>query len=263
VPVKRVYEVAINTLSGRAEAEEYAADTLNPVTQGYALTGDHNVVEADVVVRYRIRDAAEWAFYGPTPDDVLRVEVTTAMVRSLGETAVDRVLSDGRKDLIALATRRAQAGLDACHSGLEVSSIELTRLAPPPSLIPEFDAVQSAYIGAETRRKEAQAFAATAIPQAQSAADTMLQSARGASESESAAARGAADAFHALDGEYRANAAVVRERLYRDAVELALRSSGRVRWIPAPIGGKYNNFRVSIPSGGQGTPVIVEDEDEK
>jgi modulator of FtsH protease HflK len=144
-----------------------------------------------------------------------------------------------------------------------VSSIELTRLAPPPSLIPEFDAVQSAYIGAETRRKEAQAFAATAIPQAQSAADTMLQSARGASESESAAARGAADAFHALDREYRANAAVVRERLYRDGVEVALRSSGRVRWIPAPIGGKYNNFRVSIPSGAPGTPVIVEDEDEK
>jgi hypothetical protein len=46
-------------------------------------------LEADVVVRYRIRDAAEWAFYGPTPDDVLRVEVTTAMVRSLGEMAVD------------------------------------------------------------------------------------------------------------------------------------------------------------------------------
>ena len=35
VPVKRDYEVAISTLSGRAEAEEYAADTLNPVTQGY------------------------------------------------------------------------------------------------------------------------------------------------------------------------------------------------------------------------------------
>ena len=263
VPVKRVYEVAISTLSGRAEAEEYAADTLNPVTQGYALTGDHNIVEADVVVRYRIRDAAQWAFYGPTPDDVLRVEVTTAMVRSLGEMAVDRVLSDGRKDLIAMATRRAQAGLDACHSGLEVSSMELTRLAPPPSLIPEFDAVQSAYIGAETRRKEAQAFAATAIPQAQSAADTMLQSARGSAESDLSAARGAADAFRALDREYRANAVVVRERLYRDGVEIALRSAGRVRWIPAPVGGRYNNFRVSIPSGGQTTPVIVEDEDEK
>ena len=109
VPVKRVYEVAISTLSGRTAQEEYAADTLDPVTQGYALTGDHNIVEVDVVVRYRIRDAAEWAFYGPKPDDVLRVEVTTAMIRSLGEMPVDRVLADGRKDLITTATRRGSS----------------------------------------------------------------------------------------------------------------------------------------------------------
>ena len=262
VPVKRVYEVSIGTLSGRTAQEEFAADTLDPVAQGYALTGDHNIVEADIVVRYRIRDAAEWAFYGPTPDDVLRVEVTTAMVRSLGEMPVDRVLSDGRKDLIASATRRAQAGLDACHSGLEVSSIEMTRLAPPPSLVPEFDAVQSAYIGAETSRKQAQAFAETAIPQAQATADAMLQGARGQAESDRATARGDAGAFRALDQEYRSNPAVVRERLYRDAVELALRAAGRVRWIPPPTGGKYSNFRVSVPSGSV-TPVIVEDEDEK
>ena len=30
------------------------------------------------------------------------------------------------RDLIATATRRAQAGLDAAHSGLELASLELT-----------------------------------------------------------------------------------------------------------------------------------------
>ena len=129
--------------------------TLDPLVQGYALTGDQNIVHVEVVARYRVRDAAEWAFYGPNADDVMRVEVTAAMVRSLGEMGVDRVLADGRKDLIATATRRAQAGLDASHSGLELASLELTRLAPPLALASEFDAVQSAYIGAETRKKEA------------------------------------------------------------------------------------------------------------
>ena len=107
--------------------------TLDPLTQGYALTGDHNIVHVDMVARYRVRDPAEWAFYGPKSEDVLRVEVTAAMVRSLGEMGVDRVLSDGRKDLIATATKRAQAGLDASHTGLELSSLELTRLSPPAS----------------------------------------------------------------------------------------------------------------------------------
>src|ERR1700675_3213842 len=151
-----------------------------------------------MVARYRVRDAAGWAFYGARSEDVLRVEVTAAMVRSLGEMGVDRVLADGRKTLIATATSRAQAGLDACRSGLELSSLELTRLAPPAALASEFDAVQSAFIGAETAKKEAQAFAETAIPAAQGVADSSVQNARANSAAAISQARGESEAFRAL-----------------------------------------------------------------
>ena len=151
---------------------------LNPVTQGYALTGDQNIVHVNMVARYRVRDPAEWAFYGPKAEDVLRVEVTAAMVRSLGEMGVDRVLADGRKELVATATRRAQAGLDAAHSGLEISSLELTRLAPPVALASEFDAVQSAFIGAETSKEGGPGLRRDAHPAAQAEADSSVQSAR-------------------------------------------------------------------------------------
>src|SRR5689334_1850393 len=165
VPVRHISELAVETLaSGSSDPEE---PTLDPLTQGYALTGDQNIVHVLMEVRYRVRDSAEWAFYGPRSEDALRTEVTAAMVRSIGEVGVDRALSDGRKDLIAAATRRAQAGLDAAHAGLELSSLEVTRLSPPRALASDFDAVQSAYIGAETVRKDAEAFASTVIPQAQ------------------------------------------------------------------------------------------------
>jgi membrane protease subunit HflK len=175
------------------------------------------------------------------------------MVRSLGEMGVDRVLSDGRKSLVATATRRAQAGLDASRSGLELTSLELTKLAPPRALAPEFDAVQSAFIGAETRRKEAQAFAETALPQAQAAADAQIQQAHAASSAELAQATGEGAAFLALDRQYRANPSVVRERLYRDAVERAIGQAGNVRWVPPPVGGSYHGFRITIgPSRAAG-----------
>jgi membrane protease subunit HflK len=252
VPVKHVYEVAVGTLAPNPGAEdEYYSSSLDPITQGYALTGDQNIVHASVVARYRVRDAAEWAFYGPNADDVLRVEVTAAVVRSLGEIAVDRVLADGRKDLIADATARAQAGLDACHAGLE----------PPAALAADFTAVQSAFIGAETKRKEAQAFAEGAIPQAQAQADTATQAARGAADADIARARGEAGAFVALEHEYRLNPAVVRERLYRDAVERAISASSSVRWVPPPVGGKYERFRITVPSTAAPPVSAGEDED--
>ena len=263
VPVRHVWEVGVNTLAATLIDEEEASgdpNTLDPITQGYALTGDRNIVQAEVVARYRVRDAAEWAFYGPDANDVLRVEVSAALVRSLGEMGVDRVLADGRKSLVATAMRRAQEGLDACHSGLELSSLELTRLAPPYALANEFDAVQSAYIGAETKRKEAQAFAETVIPQAQGTTDAALQNAQGTAESDLAIARGDAGAFLALDREYRASSAVVGERLYRDAVERAIGVAGSVRWLPPPTGDKYNGFRITISGTGL-TPMAGQGED--
>jgi len=260
VQVKRVSEVQVNALMSGApaastpqegededEVPDYSS-SLSPL-QGYAITGDHNIVHVNMVARYRVRDPAEWAFYGADSERMLRVEVTAAMVRSLGEMGVDRVLSDGRKDLIVTATRRAQAGLDASRSGLELTSLELTSLTPPVALAGDFDAVQSAFINAETRKKDAQAYAESAIPQAKAAADTSIQTARAEASSDIARAHGEAAAFLALDREYRANPIVVRERLYRDAVEQAISKAGSVRWIPPPDRGTYRGFRITI-----GTP---------
>jgi len=250
VQTKHVWELPVNTL---ATVDGWRSEnSLDPLTQGYALTGDQNIVHVTMVARYHVRDPAEWAFYGPNADDVLRVEVTAAMVRSLGEMGVDQVLAEGRKSLIATATVRAQAGLDAAHSGLELSSLELTRLAPPVALATEFDAVQSAFIGAETKKKDAQAFAQSAIPKAQAAADAALQSARATVASDHARATGDADAFRALDREYQANPVVVGERLYRDAVDRAI-GVAKVEWVPPPAGDHYQGFRVSLPLVGAGT----------
>lgn len=268
VQVKHVSEVPVATLSGFENDDEDVApsETLDPLSQGYAVTGDHNILQVVMMARYRVRSPAEWAFYGPKSEDILRVEVTAAMIRSIGEMPVDRVLSDGRKELIATAMRRAQQGLDTAHSGLELSSLELVFLAPPAALLRDFDEVQSAYIGAETKKKDAQAYAEAVIPQAQARADASVQTARGDADAALAQARGDADAFQAIEQEYKKNRVVVRERLYRDAVERALGSAAQIRWVPPPIGGSYHGFRIQItPSvaGAKSQPFPTRaDEDE-
>jgi membrane protease subunit HflK len=259
VQTKKVREVRVYTLAPGAGAVPVDDDeggpgtgSLDPLTQGYAVTGDQNIVQLTVVARYRVSDPGAWEFYGPSAEAVLRTEVTAAMVRSIGEMGVDRVLSDGRKDLIAIAARRAQAGLDAAHSGLELSSLELTRLAPPAALVIDFSAVQSAFIGAETKKKDAQAFAETAVPQAAAQTNAALQAARATADADLARARGESEAFRALDHEYRANPGVVRERLYRDGIEKAI-AAANVRWVPPPIGGGYHGLRITIgPPGSTG-----------
>jgi membrane protease subunit HflK len=244
VDVKHVSELDVATLV----TSRHVLATLDATVDGYALTGDQNIIHVEMVARYQVRDAAEWAFYGPNVEDIVRAEVTAAMVRSIGEMGVDHVLSDGRADLIKVATKRAQAGLDAAHTGLVLSSLELARLQPPLTLRKDFDAVQSAVIGATTSQKQAQEFAQRAVPQAQADADAALQQARGDAAAAHARATGDADAFLALDREYRANPSVMRERLYRDAVDKAM-AAATVRWVPPPVGSRYQQLRVTVNAG--------------
>ena len=246
VKVKHVWQTPIQTLAESPSSYAAFTDTLDPLVDGYALTGDRNVVHVAMVARWRVQDPAEWAFYGPIAEDILRVEVAAAMMRSLGEMGVDHVLSDGRKDLIETAKRRAQAGLDAANSGLALVALELTELAPPRALAKDFDAVQTAYIETETKRKEAEAYAQNVVPRAQAAADAALQAARADSAAAQARARGDAEAFLALDRQYRANPAIVHERLYRDAVEKAINGAAEVRWVPPPSGGRYQGLRLQV-----------------
>jgi membrane protease subunit HflK len=265
VQVKHIREVPVLTLAPSSdvlERDQGSDNTLDPLTEGYALSGDQNIVQANMVAHYRIRDPAEWAFYGAPSEDIVRVEVTAAMVRSLGEMGVDRVLSDGREQLIATVSRRVQEGLDDAHSGLELSSLELTNLAPPAALASDFNEVQSSFIQAQTQQNEANAFAKSAIPQAQAEADQTVQAAHGDADSAQATADGDAKAFRALAAEYHQDPDVIRERLYREAVERAIDAAGSVRWIPPPSGGSYRGFRITIklPAGTAGGTTPGDDE---
>jgi membrane protease subunit HflK len=253
VKTKHVGQLSIETL---AEPAQWFGrrDTLDPLVVGYALTGDQNIVHVSMLAHYRVRDPADWAFYGPRSEDILRVEVTAAMVRSLGEMGVDHVLADGRKDLIAAATRRAQAGLDAAHAGLALVSLELTGLSPPRALSEDFDAVQSAYIETETQRKDAQAFAQDVIPKGHADADASVQAARAYAAVSLARARGDAEGFLALVQQYRASPSVVRERLYRDMVEKTIGGAQAVRWVPPAARGAHERMRVLVNPEEVATP---------
>ena len=247
VKTKHVDQQPIDTL---AYSGDWSVNlqTLDPLV-GYALTGDQNVVKVAMMASYRVQDPVDRAFYGPAVESILVTEVSAAMVRSLGEMSIDRALADGRKELIATASRRAQAGLDAAHSGLLLVSLELLDLAPPRALASEFEAVQSAFIQAETDKKNAQAVAQEVIPRANATANTTLQAARAGTDGAKARAQGETAAFLALEREYRANPAVVRERMYRDAVEKAIAGARDVRWIPPPAGSRYQGTRVLVEAG--------------
>jgi modulator of FtsH protease HflK len=239
VPVKRVHELRIDALAGPTAASQ---ERLDITAAGYALTADHNIVQPAGVLKYQIADPVAWALRIVAPEAIVRDAVVSALTQTLGEMTIDTVLVDGQKQLAAQAVGRAQARLDAEGPWVRLLALEFTALRPPPQVAGDFDAVQSAFVERKTRVDEARSYREQALPQAVADAQSQLRQAEADEAARQAEARGAAAAFLAIREEYHRSPAVVRQRLYREAMERAL----------ATVGG-----RILVPPGSDTGRILI------
>jgi membrane protease subunit HflK len=243
VPVKRIQETRIDVLTG---GRQPGGDDLDVTKEGYALTADHNIVQAEVVLKYQIVDPAVWALRISAPDALVRDTVVGALTRTLGEMAIDPVLGDRKKELLSRAQARAQARLDADGPWVRLVALELTSIRPPLAVAPVFDAVHSAFVERETLVGRARGYREQGLPKAAAEAQAAIRDAEAEATARLATARGEAAAFLAIQAEYHRNPAVVRQRLYREAMEqVFLAVGGRVLVPPGADGG-----RLLIPADG-------------
>lgn len=249
VPVAHIFELEMRELhweQGEGGYRSPSRPSIDPEAEGYVLTGDNNLLHATLVARYQISDPVAWALYQPDAEKLLRNAVVSAMVRSTGETPVDAALAEGRKELLDQTQARAQARLDASGAGIKLVAVELTELSPPTQVREEFNAVQSAFIQAETQLKAAKEYRERTLPAARAERDAMVRRAKGQADGLLAQARGDAAAFEGLVAEARGNRDVVKERLYRERIEATLDDAAKVRFIPPPEGRSYTDFRVTL-----------------
>ena len=250
--VKKVYELEINDLHSQNRNTSNLTVSIDPTTEGYVLTGDHNIIQVDMIARYLIDDPVAFALHQSQAEEVLKSSVMAATVNTMGEVKVDTVLSEGRAQFILQVIQRAQSRLDRVGAGIDLVSIEVTDLAPPQQVQRDFEQVQNAFIDMETKVTEAKRVREQEIPQAQTERDQELREAKAYAAELLAQARGDAAMWGELYEEYRQNPTVLRERLYLENIEVSLPSSGRLRFVPPPPNGRrYSTdaFRISIPAG--------------
>ena len=100
-----------------------------------------------------------------------------------------------------------------------VWAVEFKEIVPSKHVMQDFQAVISASIERETKIKEARAYANSELPRARSQANRILNNASAFARNKVEKARGEGASFLALYEKYRDEPVVVRDRLYRQAME--------------------------------------------
>jgi membrane protease subunit HflK len=201
-------------------AERGAEQLAAPVLEEAAMqTRDNNIVHLGFVVQYKIGDPVGAQLRVAERRAILRDAAQAAMREVVGRTSIDGVLAERRGEVEAETLRLLRDMLDRYETGIEVTSVQLQDVQPPPPVRGAFDDVIAAAQDRDRQIHEARGYENEVVPRARGQAAELESQADGYREARVSEAKGEAARFEALLVEYQLSPEVTRKRLYLEAME--------------------------------------------
>lgn len=186
------------------------------------ITGDENLVWADLLVEWKIADIAKYEFAAEDPQGLLRNATSAALRSVIGTTGLDYAITTGKFDVQAKVQQQLTALMDAYDVGIKVESVKLQDVEPPDEVKPEFKAVTDAREARLTKINEAGKYEAEQIPKARAEAQQRLEQAEANKQARINQALGDVAKYKAIYEAYVANPQVTRKRLVIETLEAIL-----------------------------------------
>jgi membrane protease subunit HflK len=192
------------------------------------LTGDENIVDVDVSVLWRIKNAADYLFNVQQPEGTIKAVAESAIREAIGRNQIQPILTGARQNIELAVLELIQKTLDDYDAGVQIVQVQLQKVDPPAQVIDAFRDVQAARADAERLQNEAQAYANRVVPEARGDAARVLQAAEAYRERVVFDARGQADRFVKIYDEYAKAPDVTRRRMYLETMERVFNGMDKV-----------------------------------
>jgi modulator of FtsH protease HflK len=187
------------------------------------LTGDANIVEAQLIVQYRVADPSKYLFRLANPDDTMLASAEVAVRAVIGRTSIDDAITTGRGRIQAETRELLQQLMDTYQSGLSVTEVKLQSVGPPAEVKDSFHEVVRAREEKEQLINQAMGYSEDVIPRARGEAEKQLREAEAYQEQRLLRAQGDAKRFSQVYDEYVKARDVTRKRLYLETMERVLK----------------------------------------
>lgn len=186
------------------------------------LTGDENIVDAEFIVQYQIRDANLYLFNIADQEATVKNAAEAAMREVVGYNEIDNVLTKDKLMIQTDSRDLLQNILDSYNAGIRVVAVQLQDVHPPQEVVDAFKDVASAREDRQRYINEAEAYSNDLLPKARGEAARMLNAAEAYKQTEVRRARGDASRFLSVLEAYEKAPEITRERLYIETMEKVL-----------------------------------------
>jgi len=189
------------------------------------LTGDEQIVDAQIIVQYQVRDPEKFLFNVrglERPQGALMDAAEVALRQVVGQRPIDDVLIAEKLQVEIDIRELLQRIIDNYNSGVKVIEVKLQTVRPPKEVAAAFSDVVSAKEDKDTLVKEAEGYREDILPKARGKAEAVIRAAEAYKAERVKRAQGDADRFLTVLKEYRNAKDVTRKRLYLETMERIL-----------------------------------------
>jgi len=214
------------------------------------LTGDENIVDAEMIVQYKIKDPVHYLFKIVGPELTVRQAAEASLRTIVGRNKIDETLTTGKFTIQEETKLQLQSILDMYESGIHVVAVQLQDVSPPKEVIGAFKDVASAKEDKNRMINQAEGYRNDVIPKARGEAEAMIRDAEGFRDSRIKRAEGDAAKFTTILKEYNKAKSITEKRLYLETMEKVLPDIEKII-VPDKDSGNMLNLLNLFPGAGK------------
>lgn len=244
IPDMKILQVGIRELasSNRPIDAKGNISSIDPTIEGYCISGDENIFQTSIFVKYQITDPIKLIFGYTIPlslaDSIIH-DLTVAEMTSVScRFTIDGLLTKDKKELSQQVQQQVQEKLNELDSGLTIISLEISEMGPPPFLKDDFEDVQSAYVDQFQYINRANNDREIKLPEAQGAYEKSINDATAYKETTIAKANAEAGKFNQMLKAYEQNPVEVGHDLKSRTLKKLISDSGNIIVFPDTKGSK-------------------------
>lgn len=219
-PIQEVEKLSKETFSLNFGYTKNAKGKANQIKM---ITGDENIVLADLVVQWKITEPSKYLYSATDPKQVLNNATSASLRGIIGTSEIDEALTSGKAEIENEVRELLISLIEDYDIGISISDVKLQEVDLPNAEVrTAFTKVTDARETMNTKINEAKKYKNQKYEEALGEKDAIISRAEGDKVARIEAAKGDIAKFNALYEEYAKSPNITRDRLVIETLEQVL-----------------------------------------
>ncbi|MFS1517650.1 FtsH protease activity modulator HflK [Bacillus sp. SCS-151] len=187
------------------------------------ITGDENIVLADLVVQWKITNPGKFLYNSLDPEQILYNSTSASLRSIIGSSAIDDALTSGKAEIEAEVFELLTSLVDKYDIGISVLAVKLQDVELPNDEVRKaFTNVTDARETMNTKINEAEKYENKRKQEAEGEKDAIIYNAEGDKVARIQKAVGDVALFNSIYSEYKNSPEITKQRLIIETLEQVL-----------------------------------------